>query len=94
MAPLLDDAATGLGFVADATSADEVTSIVEQLQIDAQRMSEAVPPSSIDAKWRDAVSAYGGRLDELRAAGTGSGAGAALDAAERSLDDLRAVLGS
>jgi len=94
MSPLLDDAQTGLGFVADAGSADEVTSIVEQLQIDAQRMSEAIPPASIDAKWRDAVSAYGGRLDELRAAGTGSGAGAALDAARGSLDALRGVLGS
>lgn len=94
MSPLLDDAATGLGFVADAGSSDEVASIVEQLQIDAQRMSEAIPPASIDAKWRDAVSAYGGRLDELRAAGTGSGSGSALDAARRSLDALRGVLGS
>ncbi|WP_218681982.1 hypothetical protein [Microbacterium sp. BF1] len=92
MSPLLDDAETGLGFVADASSSDEVRSIVEQLQIDAQRMSEAVPPSSIDAKWRDAVSAYGGRLDALRSAGTGSGT--ALDAARRSLDELRGVLGS
>lgn len=92
MSPLLGDAETGLGFVADASSSDEVRSIVEQLQIDAQRMSEAVPPSSINAKWRDAVSAYGGRLDALRSAGTGSGS--ALDDARRSLDELRGILGS
>ncbi len=93
MSPLLADAETGLGFVADASSSDEVRSIVEQLQIDAQRMSEAVPPSSINAKWRDAVSAYGGRLDALRSAGTGS-SGSALDDARRSLDELRGILGS
>jgi len=92
--PRLDDAGTGLGFIADASSKEEAASIVEQLQIDAQQLSDVVPPSSIEAQWRDAVSTYSARLENLRTAGTGSGAAAAVESAQRALDELRAVIGS
>lgn len=94
MTPLLDDAATGLGFVAESGTPEDVAAIVEQLQIDAQRMSEAIPPSSLAVSWPEAVSAYGSRLDALRAAGAGSESAAALEAARERLEDLRNLLGA
>lgn len=92
MSPVLDDASTGLGFVADAGSTEEATQIVEQLQSDAQRLSEAVTPGSIEAQWRDAVGAYATSLQELRSAGPGSSS--ELDDARRRVDELRGLLGS
>ncbi|KJL28400.1 hypothetical protein [Microbacterium oxydans] len=92
--PRLDDAGTGLGFIADAGSQEEAASIVEQLQIDAQQLSDVVPPSSIASQWRDAVSAYSAQLEKLRIAGTGSGSTAAIESAQNALSELRAVIGS
>lgn len=90
--PRLDDAGTGLGFIADASSAEEAASIVEQLQIDAQHFSEVVPPSSIETQWRDAVSAYSARLEKLRTAGSGSAED--IEGAQSSLAELRSVIGA
>lgn len=89
VSPRLDDANTGLGFVADAGSQEEAASILEQLQIDAQQLVEIVPPSSIASQWRDAVAAYSARLEKLR---SGAGSDGALDDARRSLEDLRSLI--
>ncbi|MBY6060678.1 hypothetical protein [Microbacterium esteraromaticum] len=90
--PLLDDAARGLSFAGDSTGAEGVQ-LVDQLQGDAGRMSDAVAPRSIANEWADRVSAYGAALDKLRAAfETGTSTGSPLAAAESAQKRLQQLL--
>lgn len=64
---LLNDASVGLDLVASA-SGQEALSIVDTLQLDSQRLSDAQPPTSIAQEWRDGVSDYAETLTELSSA--------------------------
>lgn len=89
----LNDALRGLDIVAGAPGQDALP-VVDTLQQDAQRLSDAQPPSSIAQKWRDGVSAYAQRLTELRSAITNeSGVSTAVDAARAAAQDLRSLVG-
>jgi hypothetical protein len=89
----LGDAGQGLDIVA-ASSGQEALSVIDTLQEDAQRLSDAQPPSSIGQQWRDGVSAYVQKLTELRTAVTGdSGTPAAIDAARSAAASLNALIG-
>ncbi|OIU86615.1 hypothetical protein [Microbacterium sp. AR7-10] len=89
--PLLDDAATGLSYAADA-SGEEGVQIADQLRDDAGRLSDTVAPSAIADRWRSGVQSYGESLDTLRAAfaqgGSTSSPLSAARAALRSLNEL------
>lgn len=90
--PLLDDAATGLSYAADA-SGEEGMQIVDQLRGDAGRMSDTVPPRSLAEQWQDGVRNYGQTLDALRAAyAQGEDGSARLDAARAALRELRELI--
>lgn len=89
----LNDGPRGLDIIAGA-SAQDALPVVDTLQQDAQRLSDAQPPSSLDQKWREGVSAYADRLTKLRAAITAeSGVPAAIDAARSSVEALRSMVG-
>lgn len=91
--PRLDDALTGLGFIT-GSSLDADLSTVDQLQGDAQRLSDTQPPSTISSQWRDGVADYSTRLDELRSAiSEGTDTTGALDAANSAVEALRATIG-
>ncbi|TFB17629.1 hypothetical protein E3V93_13840 [Microbacterium sp. 3H14] len=89
----LGDAPRGLDIIAGASGQDALP-VLDTLQQDAQRMSDALPPSSIEQQWQDGVSAYATRLTQLRSAITdGSGVAAAVEAARSSVQQLRSVAG-
>lgn len=89
----LNDALRGLDIVAGASGQDALP-VVETLQQDAQRLSDVQPPSSMDRQWRDGVSAYAERLDELASAiSGGADVGAAADAARAEAQELRSLVG-
>ncbi|PKQ33952.1 MAG: hypothetical protein CVT61_13525 [Actinobacteria bacterium HGW-Actinobacteria-11] len=89
----LGDAPRGLDIIAGASGQDALP-VLDTLQQDAQRMSDALPPSSIEQQWQDGVSAYATRLTQLRSAMTdGSGVAAAVEAARSSVQQLRSVAG-
>jgi hypothetical protein len=89
----LTDAPRGLDIVANSSGQDGLA-VLDTLDQDAQRLSDALPPSSIDPQWRDGVSAYGQRLAELRAAiSSGSGVSGAVDAARAAVQNLTAIAG-
>ncbi|MFA4897483.1 hypothetical protein [Microbacterium sp.] len=91
--PRLDDAATGLRIVSDASGQDAVQ-VIETLQQDAGHLSGAAAPSSISSEWYSAAGDYSKRLGELRGAfESGSGTQSALDSATTSLQRLRALVG-
>lgn len=91
--PRLDDAATGLGFVADMNG-QEAVQVVDTLQQDAERLSDAAAPSSIASEWYPAVGQYSARLGELRSmVEGGSGTQNTLDAATAALNELRELVG-
>lgn len=89
----LNDAPRGLDIIAGASGQDALP-VLDTLQQDAQRLSDAQPPSSIEPAWRDGVAAYADRLAELRSAITsGSGVSGAVDAARSSAQSLRTLVG-
>ncbi|WP_426183970.1 hypothetical protein [Microbacterium sp. TWP3-1-2b2] len=91
--PRLDDASTGLTIAADL-SGQEAAQVVESLQQDAGRLSDAAAPSSISSAWYAGVGQYSARLGELRSAfESGSNTQSAMDAATAALKDLRALVG-
>ncbi|WP_292776410.1 MULTISPECIES: hypothetical protein [Microbacterium] len=68
--------------------------MIDSLQMDAQRLSDARPPASIDQMWRDGVTAYGQTLSDLRtAASAGNETKAAVAAARASAHELQSLLG-
>lgn len=89
----LTDAPQGLDIIAGSSGQDSL-SVVDSLVQDAQRLSDAQPPSSIDPQWRDGVTAYTQRLTELRTAvSAGENSSAAVDAARSAVQNLRGVVG-
>jgi hypothetical protein len=89
----LNDAPRGLDIIAGASGQDALP-VVETLQQDAQRLSDVQAPSSIASKWDDGVADYAQRLTQLRTAITNdSGVPAAVDAARKSVDALRSLVG-
>jgi len=89
----LGDAGRGLDIVAGATGQDALP-VIDTLQEDAQRLSDAQPPASIDQKWRDGVAAYSQSLTALRSAvSAGSGVSSAVDAARGSVQNLKSLVG-
>ncbi|MEV7631298.1 hypothetical protein AB0N64_02695 [Microbacterium sp. NPDC089318] len=90
--PLLDDAATGLSFAADA-SGDEGIQIADQLRDDAGRLSDMVAPSSIASTWRSRAQEYGRALEALRTAfAQGGSTSSQLSAARSALRSLNEVV--
>lgn len=91
--PRLDDASTGLTIAADL-SGQEAAQVVESLQQDAGRLSDAAAPSSISSAWYEGVGQYSARLGELRSAfESGSNTQSAMNAATAALKNLRALVG-
>ena len=89
----LNDAVRGLDIVANNAGPDALP-VIETLQDDAQRLSDAQAPSSISESWRDGVTAYAQKLTALRdAASAGTGVAAAVDAARAAAGNLRALVG-
>ncbi|UNK69711.1 hypothetical protein [Microbacterium sp. H1-D42] len=87
--PLLDDAVTGLTYARDS-DAQEGVQLMDQLQGDAGRMSDAVAPSSIAKAWGTRVSTYGTALDRLRTAfETGAATAGPLSSAQSALAQLQ-----
>ena len=89
----LNDALRGLDIVAGVSGQDALP-VVDSLQQDAQRLSDAQAPSSIAAPWHDGVSAYSKRLGELSAAiSAGGDTSAAVEAARAAVQNLRTLVG-
>lgn len=89
----LNDAPRGLDIVAGASGQDALP-VVDSLQQDAQRLSDAQAPSSLADAWQDGIGAYSQRLEELRTAiSTGSDVSGAVDAARAAVQNLRTLVG-
>lgn len=89
----LSDASRGLDIVAGASGQDALP-VIDSLQQDAQRLSDAQAPSSINQKWRDGVGAYSQKLTELRSAvSAGSVVAQAVEAARSAAGNLKALVG-
>lgn len=89
----LDDAGRGLELVAGLDGQD-ASSVVQTLQEDAQRLSDAQPPSSIAAQWRDGVGAYAQSLADLHSAvDRGADTAAARSNALSALQNLKSSVG-
>ncbi|WP_424935310.1 MULTISPECIES: hypothetical protein [Bacteria] len=93
VAPRLDDALVGLDLLA-GKSGQEAVDIVDQLQQDAQRLSDAQPPSSIAERWRAAISAYAADLTTLRTSASGGDTAGEVGAVRGDIDGLRRILGA
>ncbi|WP_282846501.1 hypothetical protein [Microbacterium oxydans] len=88
----LESALVGLDIVSEGDG--DVSSVLDTMQGDAQRLSEALPPSSITEDWNTTTSEYSSRLNALRSAvSSGSNVGQAVDAARVSVDQLRSLAG-
>lgn len=91
--PWLDDGNRGLGILADLNGQDAVQ-VLDTLQQDTERLSDAAVPSSIASDWQSSVSQYAARLNDLRSAyENGSDAQAALNDATTALQGVRALVG-
>lgn len=89
----LGDAGTGLDIVADSSGQDAL-SVIDTLQEDAQRLSDAQPPTSILEQWYSGVGVYSQKLRDLRSAvSAGSGASSAIEAAHAEVSNLKALVG-
>lgn len=92
VAPVLSDAHRGLQYAADEAP-QQAAQDVGLLQDDAGRLSDAVPPSSIESKWSTALQDYSTALKDLRAAYDAGGQGSAeMTAAKKALDALDAIV--
>ncbi|WP_233486851.1 hypothetical protein [Zhihengliuella sp. ISTPL4] len=89
----LNSADRGLDIIAGASGQDALP-VVDSLQEDAQRLGDALPPSSIQDSWLSGVEAYAQRLTTLRSAiESGSGVSGAIDGARSAAADLRDLVG-
>lgn len=89
----LESAPTGLDIVS-RSSGQEALQVIDTLQEDAQRLSDAQPPSSIEEKWHSGVTAYAEKLAGLRTAvSNGSGVQEAVDAARTAAKNLNSTVG-
>lgn len=88
----LEAAPVGLDIVSEGDG--DLEPVLNAMQEDAQRLSEALPPSSIAEDWSTTTSEYSSRLNALRSAvSSGSNVGQAVDAARVSVDQLRSLAG-
>lgn len=93
VAPWLDDAQTGLGFLASASGA-EAGDIVTTLREDAGRLLEQVTPDEIRTTWTVTVNRYARALESLRSAvADGADTASALATAHAALDGVRTMVG-
>lgn len=89
----LDDATTGLEFLADATT-DDARNIIGPMMADAQRLSEVASPSSLTQDWEAKVATYSARLDALESSiNGGADRSAAISDARSALVELRSLVG-
>ncbi len=89
----LNDAPRGLDIIA-ANNGPDALPVVETLQQDAQRLSDAQPPSSIGDAWRDGVSSYAQSLAELQSSlSAGPAPAATIDGARTAVQNLRSLVG-
>lgn len=89
----LMDAPRGLDIIAE-TNSDDAIAVLDSLEQDARRMSDALPPSAIAQQWRDGVAAYSTRISELRAAvEANSGAAEELGSARDAVQELQSLVG-
>lgn len=89
----LTSADRGLDIIAGASGQDALP-VVDSLQQDAQRLGDALPPSSIQEAWHSGVETYTQRLAALRAAiENGSGVAGAVDGARASAGRLQDIVG-
>lgn len=89
----LGDAGTGLDIVAGSPGQDALP-VIDTLQEDAQRLSDAQPPSSILEQWYSGVETYAESLTALRTAvSSGSGVADAVDVAHMALRTLNDTVG-
>lgn len=91
--PRLDDGVRGLDMLAQLSGQDAV-GVVDQLQQDAQRLAETMPPTSISDSWFTAVSEYSSALTEVRSAAESGGSTAdSVTTARERLQALRGLVG-
>jgi hypothetical protein len=91
--PLLDDGNRGLGMLSDLSGQDAVL-VLDTLQQDTERLSDAAAPSSIASEWQSAVSDYAARLGALREAfENGSETQAPMNEASAALQGVRSLVG-
>jgi hypothetical protein len=89
----LESAPTGLDIVSRSSGQDALQ-VIDTLQEDAQRLSDAQPPSSILEQWHSGVGAYADSLSALRTAvSSGSGLQDALDEARTDVQNLNTIVG-
>lgn len=89
----LESAPTGLDIVSRSSGQDALQ-VIDTLQEDAQRLSDAQPPSSILEQWHSGVGAYADSLSALRTAvSSGSALQDALDAARADVQNLNTIVG-
>ncbi|MFF1542082.1 hypothetical protein ACFVWL_18580 [Microbacterium sp. NPDC058269] len=89
----LTDAPRGLDIIV-AETGEAALAVVDTLEQDARRLSDAQPPSTIEAQWRDGVTAYAQRLSELNAAvSAGSDTADAVSAAREAVSKLQGIVG-
>lgn len=92
VAPVLDDARTGLQIAAES-DAQEATQNVGFLQEDAGRMADYIAPGSIAAQWNSRLTDYSRSLQNLRTAyEKGGPANSELAAAKAALTALNKVV--
>ncbi|MGW8484249.1 hypothetical protein ACWGJP_14045 [Microbacterium sp. NPDC055903] len=91
--PVLDDAVTGLGYAAE-DGGESGANDVMLLQQDAERLSDAVAPSSIAGDWSEGVQTYLDALNTLQSAyRSGNGVSGAESTAQDALQSLRGLVG-
>lgn len=89
----LNAADRGLDIVSSAGGQDAI-SVIDTLQSDAQRLSDAQPPASIAQDWRDGVLAYSRALADLRtAASAGTDTSAGIASARGAVRELQTLVG-
>lgn len=89
----LGDAGTGLDIIAGSSGQDALP-VVETLQQDAQRLSDAQPPAAIMEQWYGGVGAYSQKLQDLHSTiSGGSGVAGAMAAVRTELTDLKSLVG-
>ncbi|WP_246878278.1 hypothetical protein [Microbacterium sp. BLY] len=89
----LTSADRGLDIIAGASGQDALP-VVDSLQQDAQRLGDALPPSSIQEAWRSGVETYTQRLSALRTAiENGAAVAGAVDAARTAAAQLKGLVG-
>ncbi|WP_193598490.1 hypothetical protein [Microbacterium sp. YJN-G] len=91
--PVLETAATGLGYARDEGGMAAMQDIM-LLQQDAERLSDTVAPSSIESRWSSAVHDYAQALETLRSAyERGQDVRDAEQSATRALELLGSIVG-